>query len=199
MAILLLALAIPGAWLLLRPRPVPPEQTVTLAEIVRLEGRLVRRDATNQTFTGWITESHPDGTRKSRSQVKDGLLEGLSEGWHTNGLLQIREPYLAGVAHGVRVKWYANGATQSLATITHGKLHGPFLRWHEDGTLAEEVRMVSGQPDGLSRAYYPSGFVKAEARLKAGEVLEQRFWKDGEQPAASSELAARGVDQRRTP
>jgi antitoxin component YwqK of YwqJK toxin-antitoxin module len=187
------------AWLVLYPRAVPAGPTLELAEVLRVDGRLVRLAATNEVFTGWITERHPDGNLKSRSRVENGLLQGMSEGWYAKGQIQVREHFAAGLAEGLRVKWHANGATQSVATMVRGQVHGRFLRWHENGTLSEEVPMESGQPDGLSRAYYPSGFVKAEVRLKAGQVLEQRFWKDGEMPAASGSLAATAAHNRRAP
>ena len=193
--LVLVALAL-GAWLMLRPTAPPVEPTLGLADVVRGDGRLVLRTATNQVFTGWLVEKQADGTLKSRSRVLAGLLHGVSEGWYTNGRIQVREHFVGGRAEGTRVKWHANGATQSVAVIVQGQLHGRFLRWHEDGTLSEEVMMEKGQPDGVSRAYYPSGFVKAEARLKAGQVLEQRFWKDGETPPGAGVSSAAPVTTR---
>jgi hypothetical protein len=51
--------------------------------------------------------------------------------------------------------------------------------------------MKAGQPVGLARSCFASGFVKAEARLRDGQVLTQRFWKDGElaAPALAEETA----------
>lgn len=179
-----------GAWWILRSPAPPGQPALGLDELVRVDGRLVLRSATNQPFTGWLVEPHADGTLKSRSQIVRGVLNGVSEGWYTNGHIQVREHFTEGVANGMRVKWHANGATQSVATIVQGKVQGRFLRWFEDGTLSEDVPMQDGQPEGVSWAYYPSGFVKAEVRLKAGQIVEQRFWNDGEVPARSSQSAA---------
>lgn len=179
-----------GTWLLFRHRPQPAEPTAAIADLVRVDGRLTLRSATNQIFSGWLVEHHANGTPKSRSQIQAGVLNGVSEGWYTNGQMQVREHFVDGVANGLRVKWHVNGATQSVATVVRGKLQGCFLRWHDDGSLSEEVMMQGGQPDGISRAYYPSGFVKAEVQLKAGQVVEQRFWKDGEAPAGATATAA---------
>lgn len=186
-----------GAWWVWRAPTPPVEPALGWNDLVRVEGRLVLRSATNQPFTGWLVEPHADGTLKSRSQIVRGVLNGVSEGWHTNGQIQVREHYTEGVANGLRVKWHANGATQSVATIVQGRVQGRFLRWFEDGTLSEDIPMRDGQPDGVSRAFYPSGFVKAEVRLKAGQILEQRFWKDGEAPAPSSQSAAAARETRK--
>lgn len=171
----------------LLPRPVTPTQIaeapvvadVDSTALERRDGLLYPKGETNP-FSGWMTETHPDGSLRSRSQVVNGQLHGLSEGWSAEGRLQVQEPFERGVAHGIRTKWYPSGGTQSVAHIVHGQLQGPFRRWHENGVLAEDVRMERGQPHGLSLAYYPSGYLKAQVRLDQGKVLEQRFWNDGE-------------------
>jgi hypothetical protein len=109
---------------------------------------------TTNLFTGVMLETYEDGSRKSLSAVTNGLLQGLSRGWHTNGQQQIEEYYVAGISHGLRRKWHPNGAKLSEVMIVDGQLHGTFHRWDESGALTEEIEMKSGQPDGLSRAYY---------------------------------------------
>lgn len=144
-----------GGWWQFRPRPTATEPTATIADLARVDGRLALRLATNQVFSGWLVEHHADGTPRSRSRIVGGLLDGFSEGWYTNGQIQVREHFSAGIADGSRVKWHPNGATQSVAAVVQGKLQGRFLRWHTDGSLAEEMTLVDGQPEGVSRARTP--------------------------------------------
>jgi antitoxin component YwqK of YwqJK toxin-antitoxin module len=167
--------------------PGLPEVAPTQVEL--RTGRWFFRNQSN-ALTGWLVEHYASGTLKSRSLVSNGWLEGRSVGWHTNGQQQVEEHYRAGVAQGRRLKWNADGTKLSEAQIVKGKLHGTFRRWHPDGSLAEETSLKNGEPDGLSRAYYPSGFLKAEARLRQGQMLEQKFWSDGEHRAA--DLVASG-------
>jgi antitoxin component YwqK of YwqJK toxin-antitoxin module len=176
-------------WYLL-PRPINTLESMeapAAAEVDRsdLEPRdgLLYRQGGSDPFSGWMTEAHPDGSLRSRSQVVNGQLHGLSEGWSPEGRLQVQEPFERGLAHGIRTKWYPSGGTQSVAHIVQGQLQGPFQRWHENGVLAEDVMMQEGQPHGLSLAYYPSGHLKAQVRLDQGKVVEQRFWNDGERRA----------------
>jgi len=131
-------------------------------------------------FTGVIVDTYESGALKSRVTVSNGLLEGLSEGWFTNGQCQIQETFRAGVSHGLRTKWHANGRKMSEAPVVDGKLEGKFHRWGEDGSLSEEVEMKGGAADGISRAYHPDGSLRAQARLENGRVLEQEFWPPGE-------------------
>jgi len=184
-AALLLALALGALTLWLRtPRSAPVAGLVEVprAELEMRDGRIYRPgDAA--PFTGVMVEFYPDGARLSRSEVVEGRLHGLSEGWYPDGQLQVREHFVRGVSHGERVKWHANGATQSVAVIVEGQLHGPFRRWHENGVRAEELTMNRGQPDGLARAFYPSGHLKSQVRLENGRVVEQQFWPEGAQRA----------------
>jgi antitoxin component YwqK of YwqJK toxin-antitoxin module len=131
-------------------------------------------------FTGLLLDTYEDGATKSRSTLSNGLLHGLSQGWHTNGQQQIEEHFVAGTSHGLRTKWHPNGQKLSEVMIVNGKLDGMFRSWHENGQRAEEVELKDGQPDGLSRSYFPSGFLKSQVTLRKGTVVTKQFWKDGE-------------------
>jgi antitoxin component YwqK of YwqJK toxin-antitoxin module len=170
------------AWYRLNPPPTPvaigPAE-IPLGRLTLKDGKLYR-PSEKTPFTGFVIEYYPGHVIKSRAQVTDGKLHGLSEGWHTNGLLQVQEHFVQGVSHGERTKWHPNGKKQSTASIIDGKIDGTFRRWNEDGTIAEEIPMKNGQPHGTSQAFYPSGFLKAQAKLDNGAVIEQHTWKDGE-------------------
>jgi antitoxin component YwqK of YwqJK toxin-antitoxin module len=178
----LLGVVIAAVWLMHRPsKPSKPAllPEVLRSELVLREGRLYQNQGTNP-FLGFMVEFYQTNLLQSRSMVSNGLLQGLSEGWHTNGQLQVREFFNEGVSHGVRTKWYPDGARMSEGTIVAGKHQGTFRRWHENGRLAEEIEMRDGKPEGLSRSFYPSGFLKAQARMTNGQVADQKFWPDGE-------------------
>jgi antitoxin component YwqK of YwqJK toxin-antitoxin module len=178
-------------FILLRPGYKPALPEVDRAELTMIDGRL-HRQRELAPFTGIMIERYPDGKVQSRSSISNGLLEGLSEGWYTNGQKQVVEHFHAGVSHGQRIKWHPTGAKLSEANIVQGKIEGVFRRWHENGVLAEEIPMKEGQPDGLSRAYYPNGRLRAEARLNAGRLLEQKFWADDPKPQPAI-VESRGI------
>ena len=168
-------------------RRTPPKSSlreVPARELTLRDGRSYWKDE-GAPFTGIISETYPDGRPKSRTVLSNGVLQGVSEGWYTNGVLQVREHFVEGVSHGLREKWFDNGVKTSEATIKEGKIEGTFKRWHENGKLSEEVEMRGGNPNGTSVAYYPSGSLKARARLENGKVIEQKFWKEGETSAVA--------------
>lgn len=185
-AVVILAVAVGViAFLLNRPRPTttrverPVPLELSRTNLVLEEGRL-RQPGNATPFTGFMVEHHVDGTLRSRSAISNGLLNGLSQGWFTNGQMQVSENFKDGVSHGIRTKWYADGAKQSEANIVDGKLQGTFRKWHPNGVLAEQAELVADQPEGTSVAYFPSGYLKARVIMREGKPVEQKFWKDGE-------------------
>lgn len=170
--------------------PAPLEET-SRRDLVMNDGRWYRTGETN-VFNGWMVDLYPDGARLSRSQISNGLLNGVSETWYPNGRMQVREYFKDNISSGIREKWYDNGTAQSLATIVDGKITGTFQSWHDNGQLAEQIQMKDGQPDGVALAFYPSGILKAETTVRDGQILGRKSWKDGEfrQPAAGAETFA---------
>lgn len=163
------------------PEPPAPLPEVPRSALVLKDGKLFR-PGQSAPFTGTVVEHYAPKQLQSRSVVSNGVLHGLSEGWHTNGVRQVEEHFIGGVSEGLRVKWYPNGAKLSEANIAGGKLNGTFRRWHENGKLAEQIELRDDQPHGESFAYFPSGFLKARVRLEAGKVLHRESFQDGEVP-----------------
>lgn len=153
----------------------------TLRSELTLQNGLWRWAEESKPFTGVMIDTYESGALKSRSEVSNGLLQGLTEGWFTNGQRQVQESFRAGVSHGFRAKWHANGRKMSEVLVVEGKLEGMFRRWSEDGSLSEEIEMKEGAAHGISRAYNPDGSLRAQAQLQNGRVLDQKFWQPGEQ------------------
>jgi antitoxin component YwqK of YwqJK toxin-antitoxin module len=122
------------------------------------------------------------------------LLEGLSEGWFTNGVLQVSEHFIKGLSHGLRTKYHENGAKLSEANIVSGTIEGIYQRWHENGMLAERVYLINGIADGEAASYFPDGSLKARVRLDHGTVVEQQFVK---KEAAREQSAFSAITRRR--
>ncbi len=166
--------------------PALPE--VPRSSLVLKDARL-HRPAQSAPFTGTVVEYFAPGRLQSRSVVSNGLLHGVSEGWHTNGVRQVAEIFVAGRSEGVRVKWYPSGAKMSEAEIVAGKLNGTFRRWHENGKLAEQIELRADQPHGPSIAFYESGCVKARVQMERGRPVSTETFKDGVVPAPTVQTA----------
>ncbi|MCC5808382.1 MAG: toxin-antitoxin system YwqK family antitoxin [Opitutales bacterium] len=148
------------------------------AELAQVDGRIAAAES-GEAFSGTMVSNYPDGTVRSRSEVVEGRLHGVSEGWHPDGTLETREHFREGVSHGVRERWHPNGQIASRAEIRDGRLHGVFRRWHENGNPAQIIHMQDGVAHGLSLGYFPSGYLQARVELDNGDVVRQEYWEDG--------------------
>jgi len=163
----------------------------TLDELDRGDDGL-RLKTSGELFAGHLVDYYTGGETnrlKSRSVIRDGKLNGLSEGWYTDGQQQVAEMFVGGKSHGVRLKWHPNGQKQAEDSIEYGDLNGPSRKWYDNGQLAEEMTMVNSQADGQARSWHPDGSQKAQVTLKTGEVIKQKFWEEGEKPAEAAVLA----------
>ena len=149
---------------------VPPEQ-VSRNQLVLQQGRLMKTSQTN-AFTGLMVEFYPDGTLQSRSVVSNGLLHGVSEGWHTNGVLAITEVFVDGKSHGTRIKWDAASNRIAETTIFAGQIHGSHREWYTNGQPALEMSMVDGKAQGLARKWNLDASLAGQWVLSNGVVVQ---------------------------
>ena len=152
------------------PRELVPAEQVSRKQLVLQQGRLMKTSQTN-AFMGLMVELYPDGTLQSRSAVSNGLLHGVSEGWHTNGVLAVRETFREGRSHGLRTKWNIESRRVSEVDIREGRIDGFHREWHTNGQLAVEVAMASGLPSGQSRRWSPDGGLVGQWSLSNGVVV----------------------------
>ena len=158
---------------LLRPLKrdsVPPEQ-VSRNQLVLQQGRLMKTSQTN-AFTGLMVEFYPDGTLQSRSVVSNGLLHGVSEGWHTNGVLAVTEVFVDGKSHGTRIKWDAASNRIAETTISAGQIHGSHREWYTNGQPALKMSMVDGKAQGLAQKWNPDASLAGQWVLSNGVVVQ---------------------------
>lgn len=140
------------------------------SELEFKEGRMVRR-STGDLFSGWAVEAYPDGSRQSRCMVSNGVLNGLSLGWHTNGVVAIREWFVNGRSEGVRTRWDDKGRRYSESEVKDGVLNGLHRVWHTNGQMACEMVFVSGKGNGVARRWNSNGMLTGTWTLSEGAVV----------------------------
>jgi len=89
-------------------------------------------------FTGYLTETYPNGKPKTWITVKEGIANGQ---WQ---------------------EWFENGKLKYNAYWKEGKGHGLWLYFHENGNLRYEESYIMDIPNGISRQYYDNGQLKAD-------------------------------------
>lgn len=164
--------------------PLPPPLELSLVDAIRKDGVFFAPNE-EAPFTGLVVEQFDSGQLKSRTSVRNGLLHGVSEGWHANGQLQVQEYFREGVSHGKRSKWLDDGSRLSEGDIVDGAFNGTFRKWFPNGQLSQEILMKDGKADGLSRAWFENGSLKSRVTMEMGEIREQEFFDETEAPDAT--------------
>ncbi|MDB6055508.1 MAG: toxin-antitoxin system YwqK family antitoxin [Verrucomicrobiales bacterium] len=164
------------------------ETSTSRGKLFVRSGQFYRQGASTP-FTGWMLDHFPDGNVSLRTSVLNGRLNGISEGWYTNGVRQLEEHFQNGLADGIRSTWHANGHLRSEGHLVSGLQQGLYRQWDEKGNLVVEAEFAEGKPDGLSLAWFPSGYLKAEALMRKGEIATRHTYLDSvqTQPTLRSE------------
>jgi antitoxin component YwqK of YwqJK toxin-antitoxin module len=152
-------------------RELVPAEQVSRNQLVLQQGRLMKTSQTN-AFTGLMVEFYPDGTLQSRSAVSNGLLHGVSEGWHTNGVLAITEIFVSGTSHGTRTKWDAASNRIAETDIREGEIEGLHREWHTNGKPSLEVTMARGKAQGVARKWSLEGELAGQWVMSNGVVIQ---------------------------
>jgi len=152
-------------------RELVPAEQVSRNQLVLQQGRLMKTSQTN-AFTGLMVEFYPDGTLQSRSAVSNGLLHGVSEGWHTNGVLAITEVFVSGTSHGTRTKWDAASNRIAETDIREGEIEGLHREWHTNGKPSMEVTMARGKAQGVARKWSLEGELAGQWVMSNGVVIQ---------------------------
>lgn len=87
-------------------------------------------------FTGYLTETYPNGKQKTWKTLKNGITNGQWQEWLENGKLRYNSYW------------------------KDGKGHGLWQYFHDNGIVRYEESYILDVPDGISRAYYNNGQLK---------------------------------------
>ena len=111
-------------------------------------------------FTGIVENyktSDGDKTLSGKVPFKDGLMEGTSK------------------------LFYSNGKMASVATFKKGKIEGVQKDYYESGIRKREISYKKGVPDGISKTYHKNGKVNVEATYKNGVQvgIQKDYYQNG--------------------
>jgi antitoxin component YwqK of YwqJK toxin-antitoxin module len=110
-------------------------------------------DDENETFTGWVKETHPNQNIKSLGYLKKGQKQGL---W---------------------ISWYDNEKLNSMLGWKNNYYEGIFKFWHPNGKLRVKGQTKDGEVDGVWRQFYRNGNKQHECVNHIGKLVSQKIWK----------------------
>ena len=114
-------------------------------------------DDKNETFTGWVKETHPNQNIKLLGYLKKGQKQGIWISWHENGNMKSK--------FGWKNDYY----------------QGVFKFWYPNKNLGVTGQTKEGEVDGEWKQFYLNGNIHYHSINRVGELVSKKVWKvDGQ-------------------
>lgn len=117
-----------------------------------------RTDGKN-SLTGVLKSWYYDGQKRSESNYKNSLRDGVQLQWHKNGKLLSECYYMSGIRHGSSKGWYPNGQRSFEYNYINDNFHGKQMGWFENGQPACENNYSYGVNSGIHQEWNETGKV----------------------------------------
>jgi antitoxin component YwqK of YwqJK toxin-antitoxin module len=170
------------------------------------EDEIIEENFKNDIKEGLTSYYYPDGLTKKEVMFRNGLEDGLSREFDTDGRIITLTTYKSGFItereiinrydnnrkkHGPWKYFYADGKVQREGYYRHGEEHGYFKEYDKDGNLVTTAKFADGVKLedvaelvklDLRKDYYPDGKIKIAATYnKEGkpEGIRREYAPDG--------------------
>ena len=109
---------------------------------------LIKKNSIFDSENGEKFETYDDGT-SSRYTLKNGVIDGSSTSYHSNGKVNVKGSFRNGVKHGKFTEYNANGNKTAEYTVVNGKPHG-IMRFFED----DRISIIQTKKNGIDHGKY---------------------------------------------
>ena len=116
-------------------------------------------------FTGASVAFYPDGTRKFRTEYKNGKRDGVSVAWYENGRQMLSTQFVDDQRIGEEIRRNKDGFIVLRTTFVDNKPHGPQYYYRDDESQIKMFTWQDGRIDGIYREWYPSGALHLQGQL----------------------------------
>ncbi|MGB1103361.1 MAG: toxin-antitoxin system YwqK family antitoxin [Crocinitomicaceae bacterium] len=104
----------------------------------------------DEPFNGHIIAPASNGDTMEVASYQNGVKEGLTMKYWTNGNMKFRAEYKDGIYHGAVEEWYENGQVFNRFTYKDGHENGRQQSWRPDGSLKANYEVKGGRKYGLT-------------------------------------------------
>jgi antitoxin component YwqK of YwqJK toxin-antitoxin module len=110
-----------------------------------------------------IVEMNDRGEKIRQYTLVDGVLEGYSEEWFSNGAVKGEFNYVQGKYDGEQKEYYPSGQIKVRSHFVNEKRNGLHEEWDENGVLSRKINFFDGKKEGPTIEWYPNGSSKLDA------------------------------------
>ena len=152
-------------------------------------GFLMRIKETDELYEGERSYVYEDGQLQSKEIWKNGMENGLFEGWYKSGIKEYEENYKEGKLDGISKIWHEGGQKDWQGIFKEGKKNGLFEEWHKNGLKMSKEIYKNDKLDGPAIYWYENGLKKSEMTMKRDKVVKgsEKYWNSKGEPLDSLE------------
>ena len=112
-----------------------------------------------QPYTGYLTETYPNGKQKTWKTVKDGITNGQWQEWLENGKLRYNAYWKDGKGHGLWQYFHDNGMLKYEESYIMDIVNGISRAYYDNGQLKDDFFWLQGKKQGVWTSYTETGIV----------------------------------------
>jgi len=128
-----------------------------------------------------IVETYYKDTKmiKERIAYKNGILNGLSEEYYSNGKLYKRKNYKNGIIDGLFEMWYENGKLSLLSSYKNLGYDGLCDKYYENGQLHSRKNYIDNKLNGLYEVWNVNSLPEEKKYYKNNIILWEELYING--------------------
>ena len=133
-------------------------------------------------FTGIVENyktSEGDKTLSGKVPFKDGLMEGTSKLFYSNGKMASVATFKKGKIEGIQKDYYESGIRKREISYKNGLVDGITKMYYLNGNIQSEISYKKGVPDGISKTYHKNGKVEITGEEKNGIIKGSKYDEKG--------------------
>lgn len=153
-------------------------------------------DEDNNTFNGWVKESHPNQNLKSLGYLKNGQKQGLWISWYENGERESDIEWDKDQYHGIFRCWFSNGKPKVVGQTQDGEVNGEWKNYYTNGQLNAHSVNEIGKLKSI-KVWRDNGGICQESKVEegdgifieydeSGKPIRERIFKEGVEIKESS-------------
>ena len=153
-------------------------------------------DEDNNTFNGWVKESHPNQNLKSLGYLKNGQKQGLWISWYENGDKESDIEWDKDQYHGIFRYWFSNGKPKVVGQTQDGEVNGEWKNYYTNGQLNAHSINEIGKLKSI-KVWRDNGGICQESKVEegdgifieydeSGKPIRERIFKEGVEIKESS-------------
>lgn len=146
---------VPMVWLLKTSADITTVQETVLLNNIKFTGIL------------YLMQANNIDTLLSEEYI-NGLQDGVSKKWFTNGQLMEIRHFSNGKKNGRQTAYWENGHEKFEFTAKEDVNEGEMKEWNSDGNLIHRANYLNGQEEGSQQLWYNNGKIRANYVIRNG-------------------------------